>query len=239
MKRGRHRRRLFAAICLAAPVSAVQADRYAVLDYAYRSGDFGTGVTTELTTFTLTLGWLDSGAAFNVALPYQTLRQESLDTVSGLGDIVLHGSRDFAAGASSDSNITVGAMLKLPTADDSEGLGSGEMDVGLNFGWSADYGDWRPMLSVGYTLVGDPPGIDYNDVLAYGAGIFRRFTRSGVFISLDGRNAVVEGADPAREISVGGFYLFSSLYALSVGAFQGLTDGSADYGFNAGVLRRF
>ena len=32
-------------------------------------------------------------------------------------------------------------------------------------------------------------------------GLFRRLDRAGVFVSLDGRSELIDGADPAREIS--------------------------------------
>ncbi len=239
MDRGRNGRRLFLALCLAAPVSDGFADAYANFDYAYRSGDFGSTSTTKLTSYTLTLGVIDAGTAYSVAIPYQSLKDDATGDVSGLGDIILSGSHDFPLQSSNDSKLTAGAVVKVPTADDTDGLGSGEMDFGFTLGWSAAYGEWRPMINVGYTFVGDPAGVDYNDVVSYSLGVFRRLDRSGVFVSLDGRSELIDGADPAREISAGGFYVLNSQYALNGGAFIGLTDGSADSGFNLGFLRRF
>jgi hypothetical protein len=230
---------LFVLLCLSMPVPSVAADRYANLDYAFRSGDFGTGSTVDLTALTVSLGWLDSDQEFSVAIPYLSVDEESADSVSGLGDVLLRGSRDFTIDRKNQSQLTGAVNVKLPTADDADGLGSGELDVGIGIAWSAMYGDWKPIASAGYTLVGDPSGVDYDDVFSYGVGIFRRLTRSGVYAALDGRSAMIDGTDDPLEASIGGFYLFSSSYALNAGAFQGLSDGSADYGFNVGLLRRF
>ncbi len=239
MERGAPWRECLTLLCLSIPVTSAGAERYANLDYAYRSGDFGTGSTTELTALTLTLGWMQSSLQFGASIPYLVVQGDSISRVSGLGDVLLRGSRDFELDSSSQSQLTFAANIKLPTADDDDGLGSGEPDMGINVAWSAMFADWKPIVSLGYTVIGDPSGVDYNDVASYGVGVFRRLTRSGVFVSLDGRSAIIDGTDAPLEVSIGEFYLLSSTYALNAGAFQGLSDGSADYGFNAGVLRRF
>jgi hypothetical protein len=46
----------------------------------------------------------------------------------------------------------------------------------------------------GYTQVGEPSGVDYDNVVSYGIGVNRSFSRSNVFASLQGQTAAVPGA---------------------------------------------
>lgn len=244
MKRVQRRKRRACGILLLAPIMTAAApvraaDVFLGLEAGYSSGDFGTGVTSDLSSLTLSLGATAQDYEFNGSLPYLRLGEGNAGSQSGIGDAVLRAGRNIALDAPGDTRLNLAFAVKLPTADEDKGLGTGETDVGGFASVSRRWSTVKATLSLGYIKVGDPAGLDYNDVVTYGVGLSKNFSRAGGYVSLDGRSAMMDGADAPLELSAGGFYLLDARYAVTGGVFFGLSDGSADAGANLGLLRRF
>lgn len=86
---------------------------------------------------------------------------------SGMGDVSVQASYALPLGGLTAS---VGGSAKLPTASREEGLGTGEVDLGLSANLSHRVGDLVPFAGVGYTIVGEPEGFDVRNTLAGTAG---------------------------------------------------------------------
>src|ERR1044071_259256 len=121
--------------------------------YNYWSGDYGTNSQTRITYIPFTLSRLfTSRADVSLTVPFINVRGQGADTVvngppllrgrlrandthGGLGDIVLAGRYIFIQeGIYPQFRGT--AFIKFPTADDDEGLGSGEFDQGFRIEFS-------------------------------------------------------------------------------------------------------
>jgi hypothetical protein len=173
-----------------------------------------------------------------VTVPFVSLDTESADSNSGLGDIT---ARVGVTNSPRKSKLTTHAAvaLKLPTASEDDGLGTGEPDLGLFGGVTWPAGKAKATLGAGYIMVGDPDDFDYDDVFMLSVGVMRNFVNSGAYAALDYRTAMIDGGDDPLELSGGVFRVLDRRNALTFSAFIGLSDGSADFGMTAGVTHRF
>ena len=136
-------------------------------------------------------------------------------------------------------SLNASLAVKLPTADEQEGLGTGEADIGGFVTAARSFSQARLNLSLGYIETGDPPGIRYQDVVVYSIGVSRRFDRGNVFVSLDGRSNIDENEDDPQELHIGAFRVLDGANVVSADTFTGLNSGAADFGFTLGVLHWF
>lgn len=95
----------------------------------------------------------------------------SLEDPSGFGDLRVAGSYDLIGGGVKLYRMDANLELKVPTADDEQGLGTGEWD--LRAGLSGEYRFW-PVTAyggVGWNRFGDPAWVELNDVVDAFAGL--------------------------------------------------------------------
>lgn len=123
-------------------------------------------------------------------------------TESGLGDVVLSAFYNVLSERRSNIGLDVGAKLKLGTADESKGLGTGEQD------WSLQADAYKPLGaltlfgSFGHRWYGDPPGIELKNVF-YGAvgGAYRLSAGTGTGLAYDYRPAITTGGGEISELT--------------------------------------
>jgi hypothetical protein len=214
------------------------ADVFGGAEYSYSSGDFGTGVDSSISVLSLRASVVRESFDATVTVPFVSLDTESADSNSGLGDVTL---RAGVTHTPRKSKLTSHAAiaLKLPTASEDDGLGTGEPDVGVFGGVNWPVGAAKATLGAGYVMVGDPEDFDYDDVVMLSVGVMRNFTHTGAYASLDYRSAMIDGSDDPLELSGGVFRVLDRRNALSFSGFLGLSDGSADFGVTVGVTHRF
>ena len=129
--------------------------------------------------------------------------------------------------------------LKLATGDENKGLGTGGTDVGVSLSGTRKVGAYALTALAGYTQVGEPTGVSYDNVVSYGIGANRSFARTNVFVSLQGQTSAVPGGTAPLEFDAGFFRMLSLDYVVIAHAFVGLSDGSPDDGMEIGVVRWF
>lgn len=230
---------LLATALLLAGVARAQSGRgYIELGGGYKTGDFGTAVRTDLYYGSLALGFVSERYQASVTIPYLHLSErDGGASASGVGDVVLRGSRVIVPETASGFSLDGALAVKFPTADESRGLGTGEADYGAFVGAHRRAGSLKFSISAGYIKVGDPPGIDYNDIVLYGLGVSKLYGTRGVYAAIEGRRATVAGAKNPRELSVGYFEVLSARSALRAQAFAGLNNGGPDFGVGAWWVR--
>jgi hypothetical protein len=131
--------------------------------------------------------------------------------------------------------LDLGATAKLPTADEEEGLGTGELDWRL--GLSGEYRFWSLTLfgGAGYNRLGDPPGVVFEDVVDGFVGVesqplAERFLLSGW---LEGNPEVIDGAGEVVALGVGLRTVGKVRFELQ--GTIGLSDAAEDFRISAGV----
>ncbi len=226
------------------PITAWAAEGRGYLDITggYKTGDFGTAVTSDLFYLSPALGYVTPAYDVNITIPYLFLTNKTAGqstTEEGIGDIILHGGYVFLPEKDNGYSLYGSVSVKLPTADKNKGLGTGETDYGGFLAAGKRIGQNRFTLSAGYIIVGSPPGVSFNNVYVYDIGYARIFTSTELLVWYEGRGAMVSGAQNPQEINVGFFHILNKDYSIKGSTFAGLNNGGPDFGLNLGLVRWF
>ncbi len=233
---------LLSAIVAPSAVSADTGRGYLDLGGGYKTGAFGTPTTSSLYSLSPTIGYVAPNYDVSVTMPYLSLTNKTggqSRIESGAGDIILRGGAVFIPEGSTGFSLNGTLAFKLPTADETKGLGTGETDYGAFLGLHQRIGNFKLSLTGGYIKIGDPAAINYNDIYLYGVGISRVFGATNIAASLDGRRSLDPGAQNPQEVSVGFFHVLNVDYAIRGSAFKGLNNGGPDFGAEFGIVRWF
>lgn len=166
-----------------------------------------------------------------VSVPYYVVQADdgvTHGTESGLGDVLVWAEWDALPPRPNHFSLTASALLKLPTADEDEGLGTGETDYGAFLELGRPYEDFKPFVSAGYIWKGDAPEIDYRNTWLYSLGIVKYIGRDELYVSFDARDASLPGTDGTRLLSAGWLHTLSARQTLRFDASAGLNDDSPD-----------
>jgi len=232
--------------CSAMPDSAAAVEEignsYAALTAGYAEGDFGTSVKSELYSLTPEFGYVNDSYDLSASIPLQSLRTSGggrSSTESGIGDAVLRAGRRLWRDPEGQVSFNGALLIKLATGDEDRGLGTGATDVGVQLSADRKVGAYSFIALAGYTQVGEPTGVSYDNVVSYGIGVNRSFVRTNVFASLQGQTSAVPGATSPLQVDLGFFRILSADYVVIAHAFLGLSDGSPDGGVGLGIVRWF
>jgi hypothetical protein len=162
-------------------------------------------------------------------------------TTSGLGDVIIKGRYYVAEEGDVMPLIALTARVKLPTANEQLGLGTGALDYGFGVELSKMFGEnWIGFLDAGYNIIGDPDGLPFQNQHWYdvGAGYFvtKDFLVSAYF---EEYRAIVPGFVNARDVFFATNYTVSSAWRLNSGVTVGVSNGAPDYAFSVGASYRF
>jgi hypothetical protein len=222
----------FVVLCLIS--ASALAGEYVSLRAGTVSGDFGSDVKSTLNNLVLTVG--TQREDFDASISGQ-LSQLDVDgqTESGIGDLYVHGGTRLREEMESGFDLYTSVAAKIPTADENKGLGTGEPDYNLYLSAAKSMGGIKWNLHGGYTFIGDPGGINYDNQFLYGIGLFKGFQTTGLFASVESGNAALEtgGDDSILELHFGAMHWATMNNLLGLSGFLGFTDASADYGFDA------
>lgn len=162
----------------------------------------------------------------------------AVTTSSGLGDIILRGGYNLVTESRKvPFDLALTGKIKLPTADDSKGLGTGEFDAGagLEFAKSLPSG-FTGYIDLYYTSIGDPPGLDLDDRVFFDIGFSRAldpyWTLSAFY---EESNTLVKSSGNIRDLMVHLEYKADARTRLFFGGTVGLTETSPDYGLTIGA----
>ena len=137
--------------------------------------EFGIELETTTNSYSLTApfsfgfgvtDWLE--VAIKPSVLYQDDQEASPRRVAGVGNLVLEAKarlpfRPF------DLDLALVPSLKIPTANENRGLGTGKVDGGAVFVLSKEFTDTRKLhFNVGYTAVGKDSDVQLQDQLFIG-----------------------------------------------------------------------
>ena len=233
-----------------APCTAATQTDFRVLP-AYFSGDFGSDVQTQISYVPLVFTVGSRRNEFRATLPFLSIRSDQTvsfvggqvipqgggpQTESGLGDAILQDDVYFKEGSSRAPWIYGGLRIKLPTGDETQGLGTGQTDIGPGAGIIQPLGShWSLMGEFRYMFIGDPPGIDYQNSLWIDLGTqIRTSGSSWLSFFYDRRDSVLAGLSPIVDLCTGFDVQVSPAVKLRSALFKGLSDTAEDYGISVG-----
>jgi len=246
-----------AVSCGASVVAAEDDTRFELsAGMEYTTGDYGTDVDIEDLYVPITATLDFRKVAVHLTVPYLSVRAPEgtiiigpggepipgpgeMTTNSGLGDIV--GSVtvfDVVRSRRLGLALDLTGSVKLPTADETKSLGTGETDYSLRADLLKFVDQLTLIGSAGYKVRGDPAGIDYDNVLTWSAGGSYKFSdqlKAGLFF--DYRESSIAGNDPIRELSAFMSRRINGDWRLQVFALTGFTDSGPQWGAGFRVKR--
>lgn len=158
---------------------------------------------------------------------------------SGIGDVLVGATRMLGP-VIGPVQIDLTARVKLPTADEKKGLGTGKPDYYAQADFYYAGVRFIPFATLGYRVMTDSDLYDFENGAYASIGSAYRVsdtTRTGV--SLDWREKIVAGGDDATEVSAFVSHDFSPRWNMIVYALTGFTDASPDFGMGGSVSYRF
>jgi hypothetical protein len=166
------------------------------------------------------------------------------ESENGLGDIYLLFSSDFQNFFNRFPNYVptpdIYAGIKLPTADDAKGLGTGKYDytLGLTLNW--DWGRAGCYLFGDYTWVGDMEDENFKNISCFGAGANVDLTQKmSILIDLSGCTALYPDVSSHFSLQIGIKRNIYHQYWIQSSGLVGLNKRSPDYGFGLSFGKAF
>jgi hypothetical protein len=221
--------------------------------FEYTTGNYGAAESTETIYVPFVLKHETGPWILKATLPYLRLSgpgnvvgggpdrivvpglESERRTVSGLGDIVASAFYNLMDERKGGLGVDLGFKIKLPTADEQEGLGTGETDYAFQLDFFRPFGETTLFGSVGYRIYGDPPAGKLDDVPYGSIGLSHRLSpTSSAGAAYDYRPKITPGGSEISEIT--GFWSnrLSAQWKVQIYGVVGFSDASPDAG--AGVL---
>lgn len=212
----------------------------------YSSGDYGTGTTTRITSLAATGRYETGPWVYKATVPYLSVKGDTAvipgigqargapartQSASGLGDIVLSATYAAYYSKASTLGMDLTAKVKLATADEAKGLGTGEHDAAFLVDLYQIFGRITGFGGVGYHILGDSPALPLENAWSANLGAsYKLDERDSAGAMLDYRQAAVPGGAAQRELV--GFFTrkLAGDWKAQAYALIGLADGSPDWG---------
>jgi len=216
----------------------------------YSSGKYGQSQSTDITyipfigkyetgntTLKLTVPWVKITGPGDVVGGSSPIVLSSsnrpITTESGLGDVVFSATQTIAQlGENNPLLLDMTGKVKFATASTSKGLGTGENDYTVEL--DAYKSINKPVTlfgNIGYKKLGDPTGINLNNVWFGSTGFAYKFnpaTSAGMMADI--RQATLNTSQPLRELTAFLTHKFNTTYKLQSYITSGNTDASTDLG---------
>jgi hypothetical protein len=159
-----------------------------------------------------------------------------------MGDIIVRGRYYVLDERGILPTVAIRTHVKVPTASAERGLGTGQPDEGIAIEVSRMFGAGTlAMVDGGYTIIGKPTDVDYNNSWWYDVGIGQDMAKGLVNVSLffEEYSGIVPGFENARQL-LGVLSLKSANgWRVQLAGEFGLSDGASDHGITFGASRRF
>lgn len=216
--------------------------------FDYSSGNYGQPTTTEIWYVPNTLNYNYDEWTLKLTIPYIRITgaggvigggpdgpvvgaptQTARTTQSGLGDLIFSGSYTWFL--EDLPTLELMGKIKIPTADENKGLGTGEADYTIQLDVFRSIGPVSPFATLGYRFTGDPSGIDLKDVLfaSLGVGFKANNEWSGGIIG-DYRQATTDFAEDSWEFVSYITWKAPSNFSVNLYGAVGFSTGSPDMG---------
>ena len=218
--------------------------------FDYTSGNYGSSQSTDILYLPFYARYETGRALFRLTVPYVRItgpgnvlgagadrvtlpgRAGPRRTESGLGDIVASAFYNVLSERSSVIGLDLGAKVKLGTADETKGLGTGKNDYSLQADLFKPLGGGYTLFgSLGRRWYGDPPGVNLKDVFYGSLGASYRFSAErAAGVVYDYRPAIIAGGGEISELTAYVSQRLSREWKLQPYAVLGFGRASPDYG---------
>lgn len=245
---------LAATVFALALASASQAEDFngsVSIGYDQSTGKYGTDQTTDIRFVPITVKIENNHWTYKATIPWLEVEGGSLiadgevvpgatGSASGLGDINLSVAYLFYPKTKEGAFFEVAGKVKVPTADEADGLGTGETDYTATFSVFQPVDQALLFADLGYRVRGSSDLYDFQDGFIASAGLSWKFTdrvTGGVMYSFR-ESATGTSDDPADVMP---YVTLKSRGGWSLNAYGtfGQSDSSPDNGFGISLKQKF
>ena len=216
----------------------------------YSRGSYGGPGTTEVFSIPFVGRYENGPWTLRATLPYLSITgagtvvpgvgpvkrpTSARTTVSGLGDASASATYTLY-GADDRSGAGLTGKVKLPSGDENLGLGTGSTDFSAQGDLFKTFGDTTFFGGLGYTVFGDSPVAQLDNVANSSLGLMQRLGADRLGLALDARQAGAPFPLAQRELSAFWIHRVDRAWRVNAYVLKGFADGSPDWGggVNAG-----
>ena len=164
----------------------------------------------------------------------------SSSAVTGLGDIIMRLGVIALSEGKSVPRIRPSLFVKFPTANSSDGLGTGEFDAGVGIEATKWFGDLHLTGEGLYTYQGKADGFGLKNYFSYTGGIGYQFTEQlEPMVIVKGATAPSDYSSELLEVRARLIWTVTSSTSLDLYGSRGIADSSPDYGGGIAVIYSF
>lgn len=154
-------------------------------------------------------------------------------TESGVGDAAVTVTRKFDPGASG-WYTSFGVKVKLPTADDKKGLGTGQADAALQFDVTKKFGEITPYATAGYQFLGRSALYPMKDGFFGTLGLISMVSdETSMGLAGNWRQPTISGGSSASELMAFAQQKITDSSHFQVFVLHGFTDASPSFAIGA------
>lgn len=225
----------------------------------YSTGKYGKSDSTDITYIPFVAKYEIENTTLKITVPWVSITgpgdvvggntpivlgtsNRPVTTQEGLGDIVISVTQTVAKiGDSHPLILDITGKVKLATASSSKNLGTGEND------YTAALDAYKPINNSitlfgggGYKHIGDPAGINLNNVWFSSVGLSYKINpSSSMGVIADVRQATSNTSTALRELTVFLTHKYNAHYKLQSYITHGYSDSSTDWGGGLMLSRMF
>jgi len=171
---------------------------------------------------------------------YVEQRIKRSGSASGIGDCFVNLSYQILEQDEMKPEISFHGGIKLPTADEDKGLGTGEVDYLVGMGLNKEIAGWFVFGGLDYNILGDPDDYELDNYISgYLGGGTSILPMLGMNLQLSYAQAPTDFSDDSLALRFDLNYFLERLGTLTAGFQKGLSDGSPDYSIIAGYSISF
>lgn len=217
----------------------------------YVTGKYGLSQDTTVWVQTTSVSYEANPWKFEATLPLVSLHgpatiignvgRASSTTERGLGDVTMAATYKILQPGAKVSDFDVTGRVKLPTADQAKGLGTGQTDFDLEANYHHSFGTLTPFATLGYRFLGRSTAYPLKDGLYSTVGVAAPLEGSDntVGAALTWRQPIVAGADHATELMAFLNHRMDAGWHATTYVLTGFTNASPDLGVGASVGFKF
>jgi hypothetical protein len=222
----------------------------------YSRGDYGFTEDTEVFLALLTVTSETAHWRFQALMPALNIKgpatvvagggqagivpgRPTKSSETGVGDLTLGAAYKFGA-VFGDTSLDLGAQVKLPTASEQRGLGTGELDTMVQADLRHPMGSVTSFATLGYRFLGRSIQYQLKDGMYASLGFVQAVTSAtSMGVSYNWRQRVTVGGADSSEVL--GFFLhqINERWRVQGYALAGFTNASPDFGTGASLGYRF
>lgn len=159
---------------------------------------------------------------------------------SGFGDVYLSASYALENPYMDDFFFDLTGQIKLPTADENKGLGTGKIDYTIKADAAYLFGNFMPFGTIGYRFVGktDRYDLQHSFFASIGMAYYLTYDTS-IGVSYDYRESATPGFNSPKEIFAYTDVQLNDNWGINFYGVMGLNNVTTDYGVGTQIRYKF